>query len=366
MRRVLMTLDAVGGVWRYALDLAQALGERDVRCLLLGFGPAPSAEQRAACEAIPNGSLAWADAPLDWMARDAAALHAVAPTIAAKARAFDADLLHLNLPSQAVGVPDDLPVVAASHSCLSTWFRAVRGSALPASLRWQHSLTALGLRRADAIVAPSKSHAAAMQHAYADLPRIHVVPNASRVAPAVRPDKQDFVFAAGRWWDDAKNARTLDDAAATAAWPVLAAGSLDGPDGSVVAFRNVHALGPLHSEDVLALSRRAAVFASPSCYEPFGLAVLEAALCGAALVLADIPTFRELWDGAAVFLPQDDSAAWAAAFNDLAGAPARRRSLGALAQTCARALSPQRQVDGMLAVYAAAQARRGGDARAVA
>ena len=37
-------------------------------------------------------------------------------------------------------------------------------------------------------------------------------------------------------------------------------------------------------------------------YEPFGLAVLEAAQAGCALVLSDIPTFRELWDGAALFV----------------------------------------------------------------
>ncbi len=51
------------------------------------------------------------------------------------------------------------------------------------------------------------------------------------------------------------------------------------------------------------------MFASPSRYEPFGLAVLEAAQAGQALVLADIPTFRELWDGAALFASDDGFAA---------------------------------------------------------
>ena len=55
------------------------------------------------------------------------------------------------------------------------------------------------------------------------------------------------------------------------------------------------------------------------CYEPFGLAVLEAAQAGCALVLSDIPTFRELWDGAAMFVP-----------------PGRRRRLAApLEPSCA-------------------------------
>jgi glycosyltransferase involved in cell wall biosynthesis len=45
----------------------------------------------------------------------------------------------------------------------------------------------------------------------------------------------------------------------------------------------------------------ASIFVSPALYEPFGLSVLEAARAGCALLLSDIPTFRELWDGAAIF-----------------------------------------------------------------
>ena len=72
-------------------------------------------------------------------------------------------------------------------------------------------------------------------------------------------------------------------------WPVLAAGPTRGPDGQEIALEHVVALGAL---DGAALRRpaaaRAAVFASLALYEPFGLAVLEAALAGCALVLSDI------------------------------------------------------------------------------
>ena len=51
------------------------------------------------------------------------------------------------------------------------------------------------------------------------------------------------------------------------------------------------------------------IFVSVSRYEPFGLAVLEAAHAGCALVLSDIPTFRELWQGAASFVIAAGSAA---------------------------------------------------------
>ena len=51
---------------------------------------------------------------------------------------------------------------------------------------------------------------------------------------------------------------------------------------------------------------RATVYAAPSLYEPFGLAPLQAALHGCALVLSDIGSFRELWDGCAEFVPPGD------------------------------------------------------------
>jgi glycosyltransferase involved in cell wall biosynthesis len=61
------------------------------------------------------------------------------------------------------------------------------------------------------------------------------------------------------------------------------------------------------------LYREAAVYAHPALYEPFGLTVLEAALSGCALVLADIPTLRELWGPVATFVPPRDEAALATA-----------------------------------------------------
>jgi glycosyltransferase involved in cell wall biosynthesis len=55
--------------------------------------------------------------------------------------------------------------------------------------------------------------------------------------------------------------------------------------------------------------------------------VVEAAISGAALVLSDIPTFRELWDGAALFIGADDIQGWSRAFDMLASDAALRRTL---------------------------------------
>jgi glycosyltransferase involved in cell wall biosynthesis len=48
--------------------------------------------------------------------------------------------------------------------------------------------------------------------------------------------------------------------------------------------------------------RDASIFVSSALYEPFGLSVLEAAASGCALVLSDLPSFRELWNDAALFV----------------------------------------------------------------
>ena len=53
--RVLMTVDAVGGVWRYALDLAGALAAQGCAIFLAGLGPEPSAGQRREAECHHQG-----------------------------------------------------------------------------------------------------------------------------------------------------------------------------------------------------------------------------------------------------------------------------------------------------------------------
>ena len=45
--KVLMTTDAVGGTWAYALELADALAEHDVEVALAVMGPPPADDQQA-------------------------------------------------------------------------------------------------------------------------------------------------------------------------------------------------------------------------------------------------------------------------------------------------------------------------------
>jgi hypothetical protein len=141
-QRVLLTIDAVGGGGRYGVDLAGELGAAGIACRLAICGPRPDAAQEAECRSLRNVSLVWTGLPLDWKAADAAAVSDVAGALVAMAQDWGADLLHLNNPSQAAGLPERMPVVVTSHSCLATWWSAVKASDLTHDWRWQLELTA--------------------------------------------------------------------------------------------------------------------------------------------------------------------------------------------------------------------------------
>jgi glycosyltransferase involved in cell wall biosynthesis len=168
------------------------------------------------------------------------------------------------------------------------------------------------------------------------------------------------VLGAGRLWDEGKNAAALDRAAARLDRPVLAAGPLRGPHGGAFAPRHLRALGPLEQAALADLLARRPVFASLSRYEPFGLAVLEAAQAGCALLLSDIGSFRELWDGAASFVPAEDDAAAAAALRRLLEDPGLRARMAAAARQRSRRYGVAAMAAAMLhRVYAQAAAAQG-------
>jgi len=346
--RVLMTLDAVGGVWRYALDLALGLRARGAEIVLAGLGPEPSSEQRAEAQAV--GPLEWGAAPLDWMADGPEALAPVAPWLDGLAARHDVDLLHLNLPTQAVGLSGGLPVVTVSHSCLATWFAAVRQAPVPSDMDWHRGLTAQGLAAADLLVVPTRAHGDAVARIYAGLPPVAVVPNASQAALPLGPRRAE-VTAVGRWWDDGKNGAILDAAAAGVAWPVTMIGATQGPNGAAITLHHARSLGSMSHNRTLGHVCRTGILCAPSLYEPFGLAILEAARAATPLVLADIPTFRELWQDAAVFFDPRDPAALAAALNALAQDGQLRAQLGQAACQRANRYLPQQQTAAMMRLY---------------
>jgi glycosyltransferase involved in cell wall biosynthesis len=118
--------------------------------------------------------------------------------------------------------------------------------------------------------------------------------------------KQPVILSAGRVWDRAKNILALASIAAHLDWPVRIAGSAGENREGIAVPPGCEFLGEIAHGELMREMQAASIFVSPAWYEPFGLSVLEAARAGCALVLSDIPTFRELWDGAAIFIDPGD------------------------------------------------------------
>jgi glycosyltransferase involved in cell wall biosynthesis len=362
---VFMTADAVGGVWTYAVDLAAGLAEHGVRTTLAVLGPAPDAQQREAAGGVPGLNLIHADLPLEWLALSGAVVEAAGAVVAAMANNSGADVVHLNTPALGSEGGFTAPVVAAAHSDIATWWRAVKHGPMPDDFSWRAALTARGYKHAQAIIAPSAAFAEATRDAYG-LPEAPLtVHNGRSHAPGEpAPELADRIFTAGRLWDEGKGMAVLDRAAGRIGSLVCAAGPLSGPHGQSVRFNSLRALGRVDEAEVARRLAERPVFVSPSLYEPFGLAVLEAAQAGCPLVLSDIPSFRELWGGAAVFTPPGDDAALADTLQKLMLEPEPRRELGAAAFERSHRYTLEAAVTRMLEIYGDLLARSGASADA--
>jgi glycosyltransferase involved in cell wall biosynthesis len=348
--RILMTTDAVGGVWTYALDLARGLARAGVQTALVVLGPSPSPEQAARAQAIPGLDLIDTQLPLDWLARESAEILEVGAALRGLSRGLDVDIVHLNGPAPAALGGFPAPVVGACHSCLATWWSAVKDGMMPPDFRWRTQALWQGMLACDALVAPSLAFAEATARTY-EITRPFVVWNGRSPEPGGATMREPFVFTHGRLWDEGKNVAVLDQAAARLPAPLQAAGPLTSPEGAAVTLRHAQALGKQSPAAIAAWLARAPVYASAALYEPFGLGVLEAAQAGCALVLSDIPTFRELWDGAALFAPPDDPEAFAGLCEALLADPGEAERMGREARARAARYSVESMTAGMLQIY---------------
>jgi glycogen synthase len=345
LSRVLMTSDALGGHWPYALDLSRALGARGVTVDLAVMGPALTPDQRAQAAAagvhvIEGGfRLEWMDDPWSDVDRASAWLLDLE-------RALKPDLIHLNGYCHGA-LPWRAPVVIAGHSCVRSWWHAVHGEDAPASWDEYHTRVRAGLLSASLVVAPTRAMLDDLQRLYGTLARVRVIPHGRAFDPAHHVSREPLVISVGRLSDEAKNIEALCSAARDITWPVYVAGDESHPGTDSVAPGYVHHLGRLSAGDIRDWYGRASIYALPARYEPTGVSVIEAALSGCALVLGDIRSLRENWGGAALFVPPDNRRALAFAVESLIDHP---QLLGVLAEA-ARARARRFNVDVMADAY---------------
>jgi glycosyltransferase involved in cell wall biosynthesis len=340
-----MTADGVGGVWRYALVLADALAPHGVEVTLATTGAPLRADQRAELRESAVAAARHRPFRLEWMDDPWDDLERAGDWLLELRDEVRPEVVHLNAYAHAA-LDWDAPRLVVGHSCVLSWFRAVRGTPAPPEWDRYARVVAAGLAAADYLVAPTRAMLAELRRLYRPTCAGEAIANGCR--PAAAPAaKEPFVLGAGRLWDEAKNAAALDRAAEALPWPVLLAGDA----GSERPPAHARPLGRVDAHDLAALMARAAIFAAPALYEPFGLAPLEAAQAGCALVLGDVPSLREVWGDDALYVDPRDDESLAAALRLLVSEEAMRRDLAARARERAARYTPERMAAAYLDVY---------------
>lgn len=350
MTRVLMTADTVGGVWPYALELADALAPEGVEVVLATMGRPMSSYQRDEIRSSAVVDVHESRFALEWMDDPWDDVDHASDWLLELEQRIEPDLVHLN--GYAHGALSwSTPTVVVGHSCVVSWWEAVHGEPPPAEWDEYRRRVEAGLHAADVVVAPTAAMLAALRRAYGVRDGV-VVPNGRRSDRFPPGPKEPLVLTAGRLWDEAKNAAAVDRVAAQLPAAVVIAGADDRPGGrGTWRARQARHLGPLPQPRLAGWMARASVFALPARYEPFGLAALEAGLAGCALALGDIPSLREVWGDAALFVDPDDDEALADALQTLLSDEPFREEMATRARCRAMEHRPGRTAAGYLAAY---------------
>ncbi len=348
--RVLLTTDTIGGVWTFTRELTHHLLGMGHQVALVSFGRMPDSDQAAwiAGQQSRRNFLFEASAlPLEWMEGNEIAMEGEA-VLQQMAQVFAPDVLHssqfcfgsLRL-AQAT--------VVTAHSDVLGWAEACVPGDLPDSawLRQYKRLVQSGLEGADAVVAPTGWMLNALARNF-DLPPVQqVILNGRDIDGGHTEQRKLQAVTAGRLWDAAKGLSVLDGIATPV--PIVVAGDAQGEGSEAKRHEGVLYAGKLAERDLLALFRQSSLYLATSIYEPFGLAPLEAALCGCAVVARDLPSLREVWgDAALYFTDQASLSQWLRSLHD---DPAMLLAARGRSSQRALQLSSRRMAESYVALY---------------
>ncbi|RAU82662.1 glycosyltransferase family 4 protein [Pontibacter arcticus] len=302
-----MTTDTVGGVWNYSLELIRALAPFGTKVALATMGAPLSEEQRQQAEEIGTVTLHESKYKLEWMDNPWEDVEKAGEWLLQLKQEVQPDIVHLN--NMVHGSLNwGVPVVVVVHSCVMSWWRAVKGEEAPKEWGTYREMVTKGLQAANMVVAPTQALMSQAEELYGPFKARTVIYNGRGQHSFQFGKKEPFVFSIGRVWDEAKNISTLAHIASDLSWPVYIAGDDKHPvTGQTMDLENVHFLGQLSEKEVSDWLSRASIYALPAKYEPFGLTVLEAAMSGCALVVGKTDTLAEVWGNAAKYVNPNDA-----------------------------------------------------------
>jgi glycogen synthase len=310
--RVLMTTDTVGGVWTYTRELATSLLQRGCTVILISMGGLPDPAQRLWVEQTSghwplNFRYLLSDFKLEWMQDGGSCYEDSKSFLLQCTKAFEADFLHSNQFCYGA-LPLEIPKLVVAHSDVHSWAEACDVAALTPSpwLNAYDAVVGAGIEGADAIVAPTRWMADQIARFYGPISEIEVIANGRSLPGLRKSPRQMQAVTCGRLWDKAKNVQLLGQFPPPL--PIKVAGDLLGPESSQYAeMPTVTSLGKLSEAELFQLFEESAIYIVTSCYEPFGLGAVEAALCGCAIVANDIPSMREVWGSNAIYFERNNA-----------------------------------------------------------
>lgn len=307
---VLMTSDTVGGVWTYTQELATGLVRLGHRVTLVSFGKLPLPHQTEWMRTLPGLDYCPTEYALEWMEVTERDIEESARYLKMLAEEVQPDILHLS--QYCYGdLETDKPKIVVAHSDVVSWWVAVHDrepTDTPWMRRYRERVTR-GLQGADMVVAPSRWMLDRIPQYYIQPKNILVIHN-GRTPELFDPEcpKEDFTLSVGRIWDAAKHASLLLKKEMPGKIRIVGWEQEPGREAkeNLLGNRaNVELLGPKSQDELRSLYARASIYAATSRYEPFGLALLEAALSRCVLVMNDNPAFHELWGDDVLYFRQD-------------------------------------------------------------
>ncbi|MBV9180519.1 MAG: glycosyltransferase family 4 protein [Acidobacteria bacterium] len=342
---------------------------RGLRVTLVSFGQIPLPQQIGWMDHLHGLSFHPTAFRLDWMEEGQNDFYDASAYLCSLVKEVKPDLFHGNHLCYGA-LPVTIPRIVVAHGDLITWWKAVHGQEPQNTpwLRWYRQAISRGLAEASAVVAPSEWMLNSIRSCYAGGARelvIHHGRNPIFFNPYVA--KENSVLAIGRLLDPARqvNLLTMDRYPV----PVCIVGEDAHEQGRRVPVRadvqfrdgssGVALRGAQTEAQLRLLYSKAAIYAGTSRYEPGGLPILEAALSRCALVLNDIPAFREIWGNAALYFRTNESSSLAEVVGLVSSDEQLRRNFANRAfQRARESFNTHRMTDSYIQLYANILARR--------
>jgi glycosyltransferase involved in cell wall biosynthesis len=355
---ILVTADTLGGVWTYTRELVTGLVRRGDRVTLVSFGDIPTAAQTSWMDGLANLDYRPTAFKLEWMLDSEADMEASSQYLEGLIGEGRPDLLHFSQFYYGA-INCDVPRIVVAHSDVLSWWMSVHRQA-PLETEWLHwyrQIVTRGLHQATTVVAPSRWMLEQVELHYGKLRSAQVIHN-GRTPTLFNPyiSKQESIVTLGRLWDSGKNVSVLLKREMPGSVRIVGCDrhpDLHKHSFAAEAIRPNISLDPQQDErQITQTLARAGIYAATSQYEPFGLAPVEAALSRCAIVASDIPSFRELWEDAAIFFRNNDPDSLAEALESLLRDREFRLRQGNLALRHARQhFAADRMVEGYKKLY---------------